>query len=440
MKKILLVSLAILSLSACNEEKVKKVTYGDMCKITQPSSLDETNHQVLLTPESLRDQLFLSNTSVLLGLNGVHQAKDQANIARAQLFPSLNLGSLLYSAANPTFTVSAVEILFPFLVPANWGRRNETQALFEAQGFALQAVRLNTYASAYSLYHSMLSDQNLRAIYQAEVDDLTQIESIVARLYQSGLASKTEVDRAQGQKEMARIGLSKISSLLAQEMALLRHTLALKADTQIELQNTFVTEADLEQASLGQVIDKAMSVAPEVRQMERLRKAAEDNVWSQQYAFIGGSSLRSPGGDGQSSSVAFDNASIGINFNIGYAQVPMVELSQDRLAEINIRTKELKYEITERSEYSLQLVTDSKSRAEMASRAEAAFQSVYTRDLARYKYGHIDLFNVLESRAKLREATIENLRAKTQLSLNRIVLHRLVMGDQFGKMPTCELK
>ncbi|HPI40781.1 MAG TPA: hypothetical protein PLJ21_08240 [Pseudobdellovibrionaceae bacterium] len=82
-------------------------------------------------------------------------------------------------------------------------------------------------------------------------------------------------------------------------------------------------------------------------------------------------------------------------------------------------------------------MTESKSRKQLGEKAEASLRSVYERDLIRYKFGQIDLQSLLQSRTQYNAASIEALRSETQLSLNRIVLHRLVGTDQFSKVKEC---
>ena len=157
------------SLSACRMEDAEKVTYDAACS---KGAAPFNGNQFDLTPETMAAQLFNKNSSILLGINRVHQSKDELNIARASLLPSLNLSTLLYSSMSSTFTVSAVEVLFPFLVPGNWIKLKESKYLYKAQLKATQTIQLNTLASALSVYSSILADRNLLSVYQDEITDL----------------------------------------------------------------------------------------------------------------------------------------------------------------------------------------------------------------------------------------------------------------------------
>ncbi|MBL7689461.1 MAG: TolC family protein [Bdellovibrionaceae bacterium] len=421
------------SLSACRMEDAEKVTYDAACS---KGAAPFNGNQFDLTPETMAAQLFNKNSSILLGINRVHQSKDELNIARASLLPSLNLSTLLYSSMSSTFTVSAVEVLFPFLVPGNWIKLKESKYLYKAQLKATQTIQLNTLASALSVYSSILADRNLLSVYQDEITDLGKVAETVQDLYQSGLASKSDLDRARGTWQFAKIGFSKIDGLVNKEIASLRHLLALPLTTSLSINPMEIDPSEFEQRTPAEIQAAALKVSPEMEQLLMLKKAAERNSWSQYFAFIQGSGVRSPAGAG--SSIAFDNVNIGMNFNIGYAQVPTIKLSEDRIKEIKIRINELQYEIGEQSEYAFALVKEAKDRHQYAVEAAELMKSAYDRDVIRYQYGLVDLQTVLTSRSQYRDAVLESLSAKTQLALNRIVLHRLLGSDKFATLPSCQ--
>ncbi|GEM_PF-2682300 len=433
--QILALTLALVTWS-CEEEELQNVLYGQVCPsgVKAPKNIGS---KMLVTPDTLRDQLFHSNTSILLGLNKVHQAKAEINVARANLYPSLNLGALLFSAGKPTFTASAVEVLLPFLVPSKWVDYDQSKDQFLSQMHALKAIRLNSYASAYSVYQMILSDLKLYRILQDEIKDLEDIQNTVHKLYLAGLTSKSDFDKATGYTQMAKAGISKVEGIIAKEQSGLRHAMGLDSDVQFTWQEAAVSSSPYESAPVKQVVSQALKLSPEMSQINAMYKAAQEEVFSNEYAFIGGGSIQSPSLTSGNSSVAFDNVNIGLNFNIGYAQVAMVELSEERAKEIEIRKQEIKYELADRSEYSQKLVQEAINRQELSLSAEKAFKSVYERELIKYKYGYLDVLTLLQSRSKYREATIEVLKAKTELDLSRIVLHRLLLSDEFSEIKNC---
>lgn len=438
---LLIPTLSLVLLSSCRQEDLNQIVYGQVCTTpalqkpnTDPQQPEEN---FALNPDTLRNQLLKENTSILLGINQVHQSKDQVNISRAQLLPSLNLSALIYAAGSPTFTMSAVDILLPFLVPSNWSRYKESKHAFYAQIESLKAIRLNVFASAYSLAQSVSSDSQLQQILAVQVQDLSLVMSYVEKLYQNGVTSKSELERVVSQKLLLEMNLSKVEGLLAQEKTALKQLLGLPIKSHIDLQTFTVTSSEFEDLSPAFIYEKALAVSPEIQQLFYLEKAALKNTTTQRYAFINGAGIQSPSlkeGDG---SVAFDNISAGASLNIGYAQFPMVELSKDRVKEVQLRTLEAQRELAERSEYALQLVKDAKFRNDLGVQMVQSAKSILDRNQVRYEYGLIDLQTLLQTRAEYNNATIEALRAQTQLSLNRIVLHRLLNTEQFARVNDC---
>lgn len=439
-----LLAALLSSLTACRNDEIAQITYAQLCS-AQTSSNSKTRDEdrlspFKLNPNTLREQLLKENSSVLLGINQVHQAKDQVNISRAQLLPQVNLSALLYAAGSPTFTTSMVDIMLPFLVPTNWIKYRQSKSSFAAQIESLKALRMNTYASAYSLSFSILSDQKLLQILASQIQDLLQIENLVEKLYKNGTASKADLDRAQGQRLMAQVNLSKVQGLVDQEISSLKHALGLPIKTTLALEEFSVTPSDLEEKTVETIYEKSKEVSPELQQMFYLKKAAQEEIRAQQFVFIGGTSIHSPSFKQMDDSVAFDNISVGTSFNLSYAQFPIIELSENRYREIILRAQEIERELADRSEYSWGLVREAKQRDQISLQAEASWRSVYERDLIRYKFGQVDLQTVLISRSQLNNALIESLRSQTQLSLNRIVLHRLLSSDQFDQVKNCKPK
>ena len=84
-----------------------------------------------LNHDSLRKYILEENSSILLGMNAVRQAKHRVSIARAQLLPNLNLGAIISS--GPTFALAAVEMVLSFLMPAKWFNVGLSKNLFEAE-------------------------------------------------------------------------------------------------------------------------------------------------------------------------------------------------------------------------------------------------------------------------------------------------------------------
>ncbi|OFZ20664.1 MAG: hypothetical protein A2X94_04085 [Bdellovibrionales bacterium GWB1_55_8] len=394
--------------------------------------------EVIVDPASLRSLLFEGNTSVLLGLNRLHQAKEQVNVARGNLLPSIQLGGLLYSGGNPAFILSTVEFLVPFLIPARWFDYYKIKDLLQAELVGLKLLRLNQYASAYSLTLAMSSDQELEGIISEEASDLTEIESIVETLYQSGAVPLSDLNTARTKAELARIHVSKISELVAGENASLRRALGLSPETLVTLKDVQAPASEWEEKALIDVLPRTLELAPESLQLSFLREAAKKDRWSKIFGFLSGASVRSEM-VGSDHSAALSDSTAGMNFGIGFSYFPAIQLSKQQESALVIREQELENELTDVLDVALIAVAKAKERLKSADRAVAHSAQAYEARLDQYRAGALTLDYLLESRGSLRQAQTEALQARARLSMSRVTLHRILLSDQFESIESCEL-
>ena len=260
---------------------------GDASSINTPATTNSPE-TIVLEPATIRDQLFHGNKSVLLAVNRVHKAKDEVNIARARLLPSINLGAILATGSTPGFFLSSVEFLLPFLVPSKWFDYYAVKDLLKAELVALRLMKLNTYASTYSLYYSLLTDSSLYEILNSEANDLSAIETNVEHSYQLGLATEEDLNRARGQASLAKINLSKVSDLISIDRASMRHALGLSTETQISWTAAEVAKSDWEGRHIKEALEHAVVISPEAEQLHHLQSAAKKYSWSKLFGFLSG--------------------------------------------------------------------------------------------------------------------------------------------------------
>lgn len=394
---------------------------------------------VAIDPVSLRKILFEGNTAILTGMNRVHQSKELVNIARGNLLPSVNLGAMLSMGANGGFSLSSIEFLLPFLLPSRWFDYGQMKHLLKADIVALQVLKANQYASAFSLYEMIAGDVILLDILNLEVKDLSEIEAYVERSYQIGIASKEDYEFARGQAALARVNLSKVTNLVTTEKAALRHALGLSLETQFSLDQVEVTPSEWENREVPVAVEEAMARSLESRQMQSLAQAAKDGTWSKIFGFISTSSFRGTAIPGESSSV-FSQFSLNQSIGIGFAYYPSIQLSQLNEDAIQIRQREVRLETTEIIEKILTTLSETQKRLQASQESEKAYYQAYLGKLRLYKLGLAELSTVLQSRVLYRTASVEVLNARVQVMLSRIVLHRAMLTDQFSEIQGCAEK
>lgn len=400
-----------------------------------PSSAPGVPRDVQIDPDMLKVLLFEGNTAVLESLNQVHQAKEAVNIARGNLLPSINLGMLIQAMASPASMAGSAEFLMPFLLPSKWFDYFQSKSLLEADKVALQLVKVNEYASTYSLYQTILSDDALANLMGEESKDLDQLADYVRRAYQLGLVSADDLNQANGRAGIAHVNWSKVQDLVHTEQAAMRHALGLDVDARISWVPSEVVPSEWEEKDLKEALAHASEQSLEATQIHHLRDAARHGTWSKIFGFLNSASVSANLGSGGGSGLG------GIQWSgrmsIGFAYFPQVELSQLKEAELAIQERDIRLGITEVLEKILTSTLNAKQRLGMALDAQSSYEKVYQSFLQKYKLGLTDLTQVLLARSSLQQASVEVLGARIQVALNRISLHRSMLTGQFTTIEGC---
>lgn len=401
-------------------------------------NVETTANAVVLDPGVLREQFLANGLTVVAAANRVHQAKEGVNIARARLLPSLNLGVLLGTLANPSFLLSSVEYLFPFLIPSRWFDVRKAKNLAEAEKVGFLLTELNVFSSLYSLYFQVLSDFRTRSFLVQDFRDQILTEQLVQWSYEHGVAAESDLKMAESQTLAARMRLDRFNELLVDELASLRGALNLPLDKEILLAEAQVAANELEGKQLADALKSAKDKAPEFAQLGFLKKAAEAEKWSKVFGFFGGASAGNTSGIAGGASFAFKEQTGRASFNFGFDYFPTVSLSELNIKEIEIRERELDTELARSVEALSGRIRYAQSRFEDASAAEALLRNVLAAARQRYSLQEITLTELLDVQLKVRQASLEKETAKTDLSLLRVALHRLTRSDQFAQIRGCE--
>ncbi|MGK5086440.1 hypothetical protein WDW86_02685 [Bdellovibrionota bacterium FG-2] len=397
------------------------------------ASSDDT--PFVLNPDSLRDEVLIKNTGLMLAANNVHRAKDSVSIARGNLLPSLNLGALLYSTTQRSFVLSSVEAVLPFLVPSKWFDYYKSKHLLSAEIGSLDIMRANTFASALALYFTSLGDLGLRELLFEEATDLAEIEDFTELAFQAGVGSEEDYLRVKAQRAMAQVSASKLDELLGAEKAMIRHALRLGSEREIQIEAYSMSPSEWEFKPVQELADQALLRSLERGQLEDLEKAAKLDRWSKIFGFVSAAGLRTAPGTGGAAS--FSNVYASESFSIGFANVPTVHLSQRNIDEIRIRETEIPAELLEVSETNLGSLVQGAQREALAREAWDALYHVVETKRLQFLSGVGGIVPFLQARSQLRQAGIEVLRAQILLTQDRIVLHRILRTDLFEKIPSC---
>ncbi len=396
---------------------------------------------VVLNPESLRTRMISDGLPILAAANRVHKAKDTVNLARARLLPSLNLGALAASIANPTFILASVEYVLPFLIPARWFDVGKAKYLAQAERAAFLLTELNLYASLYSLYYTVNLDLQTREFLTMDFRDAVLIEQLVERAFEDGRATEMDLNSARSQSASAKVRLARFNELLVDEISVVKQSIGLPMETSIQFERLDVPPSPMEEMAFPEALALALEKAPESEQIKNLLEAAKKERWSKQFGFISGASASNKvtGLDGGSASFAFSDQGVGGFFNFGFDYFPNISLSHRNIEELQIREAELNSELARLVDSMQGRLDFVKTRHRESTKSENLLKRVFENDQQRYAAGDISLMELTETMARYRQAGLERLRANTDLQLLRVSMHRIVVGEQFAEIKGCEV-
>lgn len=391
-------------------------------------------HTFVLNQSTLQKQLLNKNLELIKALYAVHNAKDQVNIARANLLPSLNLGGLL-DFSGGGFILASIDFLVPFLVPSNWFNYTTEKNLFHAEKISYHAIQLNTYSSALSLYFTIVADRQIQRIYQQQYHDLQDIFEMQKKRSAAGLVPISDLMQTQAQAQMAGVKASQLAELNIQEIAAARKFLSLDLATEIQLETSTMANSPWEFESLQNTARRANEVSVERSQIQYLIKAAQAQKWSKVFSFISGATIGSRSIAGEDAN--FDNMQATGSMNFGFAQFPTYELNERHIQEIKLQDVALQQENTRIIEATLGSITEAQQQLDLATQAEVQMAQVYEIRRQNYEQGDGSLIEVLQARTQMSDASVARIKALLDLNLQRTVLHRTLLSDQFSNIKGC---
>ena len=401
------------------------------------AAADPTVH---LNPDSLRKMMIDGNPSLISQLNLVQQAKDQVRISRNQLLPSINLGALLATAAGPTFALSSISMLLPFLVPANWFNYKMNRKVFDAETISYKILELNTYASIYTLYETVVADQALRVVLEQQYEDLKQVQDLIEKQNTFiGNVKPQDLDNAKAKTNLALVSVSKTDELLVQEFASLRYALGLSLNQNLVVDVTPVPASAFENSALQSVIDESVKIAPEGLQLKTMIDADRSAKWGAAFGWINSAAISASSqySGGTPQPLSFDRLAATGSFSLGFATFPQVRLAQDKVDAIRIALDQLTKMQTLTLESTMDAIAETRTQLQLAIAAEAELIDVYKIQQSQFSLGTTDLESLLYTRDQVTIASTTRVNTQASLDALRITLNRAMLENEFAGIQGC---
>lgn len=396
---------------------------------------------VHINPDTIRRALLSGNTSVMTALNDVYMAKTSVNIARGNLLPSINVGAAIGGiSGGPSFAVSSISFLLPFLLPSNWFALGAAENQLAATGFAYNLVELNEYASAWALYTTIINDYELRETYQRQYDNLKQIVDVVTAKVEIGQATQADLAQAMFNMHNAATTVSAVEETIKREHLAIIKLFNWPLSTKLVFDQLHPSPLKAESLKAQSILDRVFSASNEAKQVRSLIKASENVTWTKAFSFLGGASLNLPNTSGGVLPKSFSGLAAAGGVNLGFAYFPNIELSNYNTRQLQINYNEIYNLMGQVIATALASLEEAKEQLHNSRLAEMYAQKEFEGQFEAYRLGNIDLNRVLQAVTDINTAVAARIRATSDIDSQRVSLYRVMVIGPFERIPGCQLK
>lgn len=375
----------------------------------------------VLTPLSLRKELLEKNFNVLYGGNRVHQSRMQVDNARNALLPSLNLSFLAYGTHGAA--LAAADFLLGFLVPSKWFDLARQKENLQAEEQAYYILKLNQYNSGLNMYYGLSSDMQLRNFLVGQINDAQELEILAEEALQEGFGTEIDLEQASAQVSESRSDYLRVQSLLENQIGQLKMTMGFRQDQEFYIDYVELSPSKLESMSEKRAFETAFWNSPELKQVNHLLDASDKNLWSSVFGFV--NNFTASGAAGAGGSSAFSNLDGHGSLNLGFTQISQYKLAKAEKQNIQIRKRELQYEMERVVYTALRQLALAQEAVEEAQYSMGQQESIYEKQKEFYLDGRLGFSELLQTRQRMQRAKLAEVQSRASLQILRASLQRM---------------
>ena len=436
------ISFLALSLSACNvtPDFVKPTveiptTWRDANQSTKQTTVDPKWWQTFGSPElnQLMLQAIAYNNDLAAAGQRVEQAKAQAKIAGANLFPQLGIQGNTAQNVDETGEIGKQNVNFTVSYEVDlWGKnraaKNAGENRLLSEVFARDALKLVVMSNVSQAYFNLLALNERKQIATDFLKNVTDVLTIIEARFKAGAVSELDVVQQKTELANARASLD----LLNQQYALAENALAIllgkppQATKNTELFLTVqMPKFDLLQPA------NLLERRPDIRQIEMELLAANADIGIARAAFYPklqlnlDTILASPQPAGIAASLAaglvqpiFQGGRL--DGNLEYATARQAELVETYRKTVLTAFKEV--------EDAAAIRTNSERRLTMLSEAVNNAEQSYQLSLQRYRLGLINYQTLLTTQRTLFNAENSRVQARLDVLVALVQLYQALGG------------
>lgn len=449
-KKSFGVSLSIVLLCSLSQAHADGTSASQLCSLPTPTATFSA------TMANIQTQVLKNNYQIVEEFNKVHDAKLALNKAQDSLIPGISLTGLSTISSNPTFALSAVQILLPFFIPSNWSNLDSAEDAFKAEKVSYFVTELNAYASTLATYFAILGDKRAMDAWQENADSNQQILLIEQQSLAAGLTSAQAVAAAQANYDTSASYAKGAVTVFCKDYAALRAALVLDPPNsttvteisfaQSDADEISDTEPGFENTSITELQNQAFKVAPEAEQIKDMIAAASDEKWSGIFGFISSASIgvtssgssNSSGSSGTVSNVDFSNARGSITGGFTFGMFPSYEIAKDNIQEIEHQLLDLEAQSNLTIASNVVDLKNAQAQYELDANAENIAINHYNETLQALTHGLSSKQAAYLAKARISTLSLNRIKDQTARDLTLVTLYRAMLSGPFATIQGCQ--
>lgn len=434
--------------AATPAEAGAEMTNSELCSLPDP----KPSATFTATMANIRDQVMKYNYQIVDEFNKVSDAKYTVNKAQDSLIPGISVTGLSTIASNPTFAVTAIQILLPFLIPSNWESLYASQNAFNAEKQAYYVTELNTYASTLAIYFTILSDRRVMQAWQANAEASEQIMLMEQQNLEAGLTSVEAAAQAQKNYSTAQSNATGAVSVFCKDYSALAQALVLDptpgTGTEISFEQSDLdeitdTSPGFENENINTLENQALSVAPEVQQLKDLIDAANNDKWAGALGFIssasiGVSSQAAGSTSGTPTNVSFTNPRGTVTGGFSFATFAEYNIAQDNIAEVVQQMKEVTTQSKDTIDINVADLNSALYQLKLDSNAENVAIKSYNNALAALNQGLSSKMAAYTQKAAITALSLNRIKDQAFRDLSLVTLYRATLSGPFAAIKGCQ--
>ncbi len=220
-----------------------------------------------------------------------HQSQQTVQYNRLSLLPKIDLYSIVNTGGSFFGLAGLIEDIAPFLIPANWFRKDEAEISLSFQKKSYKALWGNEVLEARSMYLTMVSDSKSLAVFDSYQKDLAELQDLAETRDQFGGDRLGALEMLLAQKSKVAEDQITLQDVINQEFYALTQMTQLDPKIHFDVDLNAKVESSWRFLDVNYLISSAQTLSPEVRSFDDLIDFLAQIKKEIKFLFFGTSTL-----------------------------------------------------------------------------------------------------------------------------------------------------